>query len=84
MSIAANEFADKWVVGMLATPAIPCPKCDRKTRAEWRCQYCKTKWSSAELEERRRLRKECVNQYPRHLLKKLEGRNRLADSWLFS
>ena len=45
----AKLAADRWEEGMLATPPVPCPKCQRKTQAKWRCQHCRVEWNSEQL-----------------------------------
>ncbi len=81
---SAKETAERWRLGMLTTPPIPCPNCGRKTRAEGRCQYCKKKWNEEEMEARRRLRIFFVKQYPKAVLEELEKEGRLSNSWLFA
>ena len=54
---SAEVMAERWVIGMLKTPPVPCPVCHRRTRAELTCQYCKTIYTSDQLSLRDDLRK---------------------------
>jgi tRNA(Ile2) C34 agmatinyltransferase TiaS len=52
-----EECVRRWVEGMLRTPPIPCPRCVRRTRAEWRCQWCGAIWNDREMRFREELRR---------------------------
>lgn len=56
-------MAERWVVGMLKTPPVPCPVCGRRTRAESQCQYCKTVYTSDQNALRDGLRKLFMSSY---------------------
>ncbi len=47
--------AQRWVKGMLKTPPVPCPVCNRKTRSEYACQYCKSIYTSEQIALRREM-----------------------------
>ena len=55
------DFVEMWLkrhkLGILRSPAIDCPICCKKTRAKYRCQFCKTEWNNIQLEQRREIRK---------------------------
>jgi hypothetical protein len=35
-----KEWAKRHAEGIKKTPAIPCFKCDRRTRGKYKCQFC--------------------------------------------
>jgi len=51
-----NDFVENWFKkhkrGTLITPAVECPVCEKKTRADYKCQLCKKEWSKEELKIR--------------------------------
>lgn len=52
----------KYIRGLLYAPFVPCPVCNKKTRAMYTntCQWCNVEWNEEQLEERKRLRSEQI------------------------
>ena len=51
-----EQIVEDWRIGMLATPPLACPFCNRLTRARYECQWCKKHWGHSELDLRRQQR----------------------------
>jgi hypothetical protein len=47
-----EQIIEDWRIGMLATPPLKCPLCNRITRARYACQWCKRAWNDIELDLR--------------------------------
>jgi tRNA(Ile2) C34 agmatinyltransferase TiaS len=58
-----EQVVEDWRIGMLATPPLTCPCCGKRTRAEYKCQWCKREWAESELELRTRERLALYSEY---------------------
>jgi hypothetical protein len=63
MRRSPREIAERWFQGMLSSPPIECPVCNRKTMAFVECQWCKTHWTKDQLELRAEQRRQFINSY---------------------
>ncbi len=70
----ADEVARRWELGVNATPPVPCPRCGRKTKAAWFCQWCKAEWSEGELKQWSEARIRVYETYPTELRLLLRAR----------
>lgn len=59
-----NDFVENWFKkhkrGTLITPAVECPICRKKTRADYKCQRCKTEWDKEQLKVRDKQKAEII------------------------
>jgi len=78
-----NDFVEKWFKkhkqGTLITPAVDCPICKRKTRADYKCQLCKIEWNKEQLKIRNKQRAEIILAKSNDILLDMETRNYLKS-----
>lgn len=59
-----DDFVVNWSKkhkrGSLITPAVECPVCEKKTRADNKCQLCKTEWNKEQLKIRDKQKAEII------------------------
>ncbi len=58
-----EEYVERWDVGRLMNPHLPCPNCGRKIMSQDWCQWCKTQWTSEQIRRQEELRKQVINGY---------------------
>jgi len=68
----AWHIGERWNLGMLATPQVPCPECGRGSRAKEICPWCDTHWNREELKQREISRKKIINSYSKNIIEKLK------------
>ncbi|MEM2760258.1 MAG: hypothetical protein QXU32_06715 [Nitrososphaerales archaeon] len=69
--IPARHMGERWNLGMLATPNVPCPVCGKVSRAKETCPWCDAHWDKNELKQREMFRRQIINSYSKNVKEKL-------------
>lgn len=62
--LPVEEIVKRWEIGMLVTPPLPCPVCNKLTRSDWKCQWCKIQWDEKQMKVREEMKSNFLNNYP--------------------